>query len=193
MLVDEPEFRKAVAEMAEEDAAKRDADSGEAEEGSSGSSPTASAVISAKAGTHSAAAEEGARGGSLPEGAGRKGMDPRLRGADEGGEAEDVSPAGRGEAHAHAAKPLPYDPEPAEAALIEALGRAVPAARAAVAEERFEEAMQALAELRAPVDRFFDEVTVNDEDEVKRAERLKLLAQLRNAAHEVADFSKIEG
>ena len=51
----------------------------------------------------------------------------------------------------------------------------------------------ALAALRAPIDRFFDEVTVNAQEENKRAHRLDLLAQFRAAVHKVADFSRIEG
>ena len=53
--------------------------------------------------------------------------------------------------------------------------------------------MAALATLRDPIDRFFDEVMVNDEDPAKRAFRLGLLARFRDAVHRVADFSKIEG
>jgi glycyl-tRNA synthetase beta chain len=53
--------------------------------------------------------------------------------------------------------------------------------------------MAALASLRAPIDRFFDTVTVNDSDPAKRSARLDLLARFRNAVHQVADFSKIEG
>ena len=53
--------------------------------------------------------------------------------------------------------------------------------------------MQALAGLRSPIDRFFDSVTVNDEDADKRAARLDLLARFRDAVHQVADFSRIEG
>ena len=53
--------------------------------------------------------------------------------------------------------------------------------------------MAALATLRAPIDAFFDAVTVNDADPVKRAARLALLARARDAVHTVADFSKIEG
>ena len=53
--------------------------------------------------------------------------------------------------------------------------------------------MAALATLRAPVDAFFDHVTVNDPDPEKRETRLILLARIRNAVHQVADFSKIEG
>ena len=53
--------------------------------------------------------------------------------------------------------------------------------------------MAALASLRAPIDAFFDSVTVNDPDPARRAARLGLLARVRDAVHEVADFSKIEG
>ena len=90
-------------------------------------------------------------------------------------------------------KHLSYPPEPAEEALIEALDSAEPRARAAVAAEDFEAAMVALASLRAPIDRFFDEVTVNDENPDKRAARLGLLMRFQNSVHQVADFSKIEG
>ncbi len=91
------------------------------------------------------------------------------------------------------AKPLSYTPENAEADLIAALDAAEPAAANAVAAEDFEAAMAALATLRAPIDAFFDNVTVNDSDPAKRAARLALLARVRDAVHNVADFSKIEG
>ncbi len=96
------------------------------------------------------------------------------------------SPNGRGNL-------LSYTPESAEAALIAALDSAEPAAASAVAREDFEGAMAALASLRAPIDAFFDSVTVNDTDQAKRAARLALLARVRAAVHAVADFSKIEG
>ncbi len=83
--------------------------------------------------------------------------------------------------------------EPAEAALIAALDAAEPRAIAAIEAEDFEGAMAALAVLRAPIDAFFDDVTVNDADPAKRAARLGLLARFRAAVHRVADFSKIEG
>lgn len=86
-----------------------------------------------------------------------------------------------------------YTPEPAEAALIAALGVAAPKAEAAVAAEDFEGAMAALALLRAPIDAFFEDVTVNDADPDKRAFRLALLERVRAAVHRVADFSRIEG
>jgi glycyl-tRNA synthetase beta chain len=78
-------------------------------------------------------------------------------------------------------------------ALLIALDTAEPAAARAVAAEDFEAAMAALASLRAPIDGFFDSVTVNDQDATKRAARLDLLARVRAAVHTVADFGKIEG
>ncbi len=90
-------------------------------------------------------------------------------------------------------KELSYTPEPAEKALIEALDTAEPTAAAAVEAEDFAAAMGALASLRAPIDAFFDSVTVNDADAAKRAVRLDLLARFRDAVHRVADFSRIEG
>ena len=53
--------------------------------------------------------------------------------------------------------------------------------------------MAALASLRAPIDAFFESVTVNDADPDKRAARLALLARLTAAVGRIADFSKIEG
>ena len=88
---------------------------------------------------------------------------------------------------------LGYDPEPAEKALIEALDAAEPQVTAAIEAEDFEKAMTSLAALRAPIDQFFDDVTVNDDDPAKREARLALLARFRDAVHQVADFSKIEG
>ncbi|MFM5952800.1 MAG: glycine--tRNA ligase subunit beta [Novosphingobium sp.] len=88
---------------------------------------------------------------------------------------------------------LSYTPEPAEQALIDALDAAGPKAAADVAVEDFAGAMAALASLRAPIDAFFDEVTVNDADPAKRLYRLSLLARFRDAVHGVADFSRIEG
>ena len=90
-------------------------------------------------------------------------------------------------------KALSYTPEPAEKALIDALDTAGPKASAAIEAEDFAGAMAALASLRAPIDAFFDSVTVNDEEAAKRSARLALLAHFRDAVHNVADFSKIEG
>ncbi len=88
---------------------------------------------------------------------------------------------------------LSYSPEPTEKALIEALDAAEPNAAKAVEDEDFGAAMAALAQLRAPIDRFFEDVIVNAEEKDVRAARLNLLSRFRAAVHRVADFSKIEG
>jgi glycyl-tRNA synthetase beta chain len=124
---------------------------------------SSSSVMPAEVGIHSEA--------GTSSDAGR--MDPSLRGGDgEGGG---------------------YDLQPAEQALIDALDLAEPEARAAVEAEDFERAMAALSRLRAPIDAFFDKVTVNDTRPEVRAARLKLLGRIRDAVHNVADFSRIEG
>ena len=80
-----------------------------------------------------------------------------------------------------------------EKALTVALAQATPKAEAAIGAEDYEGAMAALAELRPAVDAFFDKVTVNDPDPALRANRLRLLNQLRQATLAVADFSRIAG
>ena len=62
-----------------------------------------------------------------------------------------------------------------------------------LAAEDYAKAMSGLATLRAPVDAFFDEVTVNCEDATLRVNRLRLLSQIRTTMNQVADFSQIEG
>ena len=83
--------------------------------------------------------------------------------------------------------------EPQEKALHAAIQKVRADARAALDVENFGGAMRALAELRAPVDAFFDKVTVNAEDKALRRNRLALLAEIRAATFTVADFSKIAG
>ncbi len=83
--------------------------------------------------------------------------------------------------------------QPEEKALARAIGVAKTEADAAVAKEDFASAMTAMSKLRPHVDAFFDKVTVNVEDGQLRANRLRLLNQIREATRAVADFSKIEG
>jgi glycyl-tRNA synthetase beta chain len=80
-----------------------------------------------------------------------------------------------------------------ERALADALDIAGRKAAERVKLEDFEGAMRALARLRAPVDAFFVDVTVNVDDRELRLNRLRLLNELREAVHAVADFSKIAG
>ncbi|MCZ3375441.1 glycine--tRNA ligase subunit beta [Rhizobium sp. AG207R] len=81
----------------------------------------------------------------------------------------------------------------AEKDLFAAVKAASSEASAAIAKEDFRSAMAALSKLRAPVDRFFEDVLVNDEDAAIRANRLALLRLIREATGTVADFSKIAG
>ncbi len=81
----------------------------------------------------------------------------------------------------------------AEKELFAAITKASSEAAGAVAHEDFRSAMDALSKLRAPVDRFFNDVLVNDEDAAIRANRLALLRMIRAATGTVADFSKIAG
>jgi glycyl-tRNA synthetase beta chain len=83
--------------------------------------------------------------------------------------------------------------EEVERALFTAINHAASEAAKAVALQDFAGAMQALSVLRAPVDAFFEAVMVNDDDAAVRANRLALLARIRSATGQVADFSKIAG
>jgi glycyl-tRNA synthetase beta chain len=80
-----------------------------------------------------------------------------------------------------------------EKALHQAISSASALTRKAIEAEDFEGAMKAIAKLRAPVDAFFEGVTVNDPDPTFRENRLRLLNRIREATAEVAEFSKIEG
>ena len=66
-------------------------------------------------------------------------------------------------------------------------------AEEALEQEIFVDAMANMEPLRAPVDAFFDNVTVNCEDPALRRNRLLMLSQIRGTLDRVADFSKIEG
>ncbi len=81
----------------------------------------------------------------------------------------------------------------AEKALYAAVTQASTEASAAITGEDFRSAMEALSKLRGPVDQFFADVLVNDEDTAIRANRLALLGLIRAATGTVADFSKISG
>lgn len=82
---------------------------------------------------------------------------------------------------------------PEERALLERLEAVKAEFKPLLDAERFGEAMAALAELRRPVDAFFDRVTVNVGIASVRGNRLRLLSQIVATMGEIADFSKIEG
>ncbi|TGP22785.1 MULTISPECIES: glycine--tRNA ligase subunit beta [unclassified Mesorhizobium] len=83
--------------------------------------------------------------------------------------------------------------EDAEKMLFSAVNQAEKEAGQAIQNEDFSAAMLTLSVLREPVDSFFEGVLVNDEDQAVRANRLALLARIRAATDQVADFSKIVG
>ncbi|WP_192256246.1 glycine--tRNA ligase subunit beta [Mesorhizobium caraganae] len=83
--------------------------------------------------------------------------------------------------------------EEAEKSLFAAVNQAEKQAGEAIQNEDFSAAMLALSVLREPVDSFFERVLVNDEDQAMRANRLALLARIRAATDQVADFSRIAG
>ncbi len=83
--------------------------------------------------------------------------------------------------------------EEAEHALAARLSSVVKDSNDAVKVERFDDAMAALSRLRAPVDAFFERVTVNSETFHLRENRLKLLSCIGTAMEAIADFTKIEG
>jgi len=79
--------------------------------------------------------------------------------------------------------------EPAEIALFDALTAIADNHADAVLRQDYGKALSQLAELRAPVDRFFDNVMVNADDAAIKANRLALLLRLRRLFLDVADLS----
>ncbi|WP_372571106.1 glycine--tRNA ligase subunit beta [Ruegeria jejuensis] len=89
------------------------------------------------------------------------------------------------------------DPKFAETDSEKALFAALDAGQAKIAPalkaEDFPAAMAAMAELRGPVDAFFEDVQVNTDNDVLRRNRLNLLSQIRAICSSVADLTRIEG
>ncbi len=81
--------------------------------------------------------------------------------------------------------------EDAEKTLVEALNNLKPAADELFEQGNYKASLQSLAELKAPVDDFFDHVMVNAEDPALKANRLGLLATLHQAMNRVADLAKL--
>jgi glycyl-tRNA synthetase beta chain len=82
--------------------------------------------------------------------------------------------------------------EPAETALYDAL-TSVADVQTLLQREDYSAAMAMTARLRAPLDEFFDKVTVNATAPELRRNRLRLLNQVRSTMDQIADFSRIEG
>ncbi|RZV43755.1 MAG: glycine--tRNA ligase subunit beta, partial [Acidimicrobiales bacterium] len=80
-----------------------------------------------------------------------------------------------------------------ETDLFKAIEAAKPKIDTALEKEDYAGAMTALSKLRRPIDAFFDEVTVNSDNDQERQNRLGLLIEIRKTARTMADFNKIEG
>ena len=80
-----------------------------------------------------------------------------------------------------------------ERALFAALETAQAAITPALAIDDFETALTQMAQLRAPVDAFFDAVQVNTDAQIIRRNRLNLLNQIRDICTRMADLSRIDG
>jgi glycyl-tRNA synthetase beta chain len=80
-----------------------------------------------------------------------------------------------------------------ERALFAALDAAEARIAPAMAAGDFRAAMAAMAELRGPIDAFFESVVVNAENGAVRRNRLNLLHRIRAICLSVADLTKIEG
>jgi len=83
--------------------------------------------------------------------------------------------------------------ESAEINLFKAQNEAETNVSESIASEDFAAAMAALSALRGPIDDFFENVTVNADDDGLRANRLALLQRFIKATGAVADFSRLEG
>ena len=80
-----------------------------------------------------------------------------------------------------------------EKALFKALDAADAKIAPAMADEDFAAAMSAMADLRAPIDAFFEAVQINADSEVLRRNRLNLLHRIRTICLSVADLRKLDG
>ncbi len=81
--------------------------------------------------------------------------------------------------------------EPAEQALDQLIARLQPVAQDHFSRGDYQQAMATLAQARAPVDRFFTDIMVMDDDLAVRNNRLALLAQLHGLMNQVADISRL--
>ena len=86
-----------------------------------------------------------------------------------------------------------YAEDDSEKALFTALEQADQTITPAMQAQDFTTAMAAMAQLRSPIDAFFDAVKINADNDVVRRNRLNLLGQIRKSCLAVADLTKIEG
>lgn len=81
--------------------------------------------------------------------------------------------------------------DPAETLLADAIGKQQASIGPLLDQHEYAKALTLLAELRGPVDAFFDNVMVLDEDPDIRANRLALLQQLQDLFGQIADISQL--
>ncbi len=82
--------------------------------------------------------------------------------------------------------------EAEEKELQKVLSVLLPSMKSAIASDNNKEALHTLVSVRKPLDAFFDKIIVNADQADIRANRLTLLSQVREAVHEIADFSTLE-
>ncbi|MCF9034272.1 glycine--tRNA ligase subunit beta [Acinetobacter nectaris] len=82
--------------------------------------------------------------------------------------------------------------EDAEKALYAAIQNIEPIVQPLLQEQNYTEALTHLAQLREPVDAFFDHVMVMADDEALKANRLRLLTRLRQLFTAIADISVLQ-
>ena len=80
---------------------------------------------------------------------------------------------------------------PVERALLTATDTAQEKVHSAIDSSAYAEVISALAELRDPIDRFFDDVLVMDENEAVKNNRLRLLNRFVAVFHDVADMGEL--
>ncbi|NUH66133.1 glycine--tRNA ligase subunit beta [Sulfitobacter sp. S0837] len=81
----------------------------------------------------------------------------------------------------------------AEKDLFAALDKAEAKITPAMAAQDFSTAMAGMAELRGPIDAFFETVQVNADNPTVRRNRLNLLSRIRTICSAVADLTKLDG
>ena len=80
----------------------------------------------------------------------------------------------------------------AESSLHTALEKLSSEVEGLYADHEYEQALNILAELRQPVDQFFDEVMVMDKNEALKNNRIALLYKIDSLFMQVADFSRLQ-
>ncbi|MDF1760639.1 MAG: glycine--tRNA ligase subunit beta [Coxiellaceae bacterium] len=80
----------------------------------------------------------------------------------------------------------------AESGLAKQLAQQTKRVDALYGKANYTEALSQLSELKKPVDAFFDQVMIMDDDKKKRANRLAMLQQLRQLFTQVADISLLQ-